>query len=106
MNNVPNRRYLDGIVIGSMDSRKEWGNSDDDHVVKLLVVFAKEVMEIRGCFDLVAVVEVEVISIEDGNDERFLVPGKEVYRMPFPADVSFRKAALRLIRQYPKYFIN
>ena len=97
-------RYQCGLMLLEYNTHTEGTDGADDHVVKTL--FVKAVQDQIGNWELVAMVEVEVISIEDGNDEGELYPGIEVYRMPFPFELRTRLALLRLIRSAPKFFLS
>lgn len=100
-------RYLEGLVISQWDSR-EIGNSNEDYVIKRLVVSATKAGRVDLAHDdmeLVANVEVEVFAIEDGKDEGYFDTPAEVYRMPFPYDVYLRKQILRLMGNQPKMFV-
>lgn len=101
-------RYLAGLVIAEWDTHKDGIFPADDHVIKRLFVKAVD----DGCTglgadkkELVAFVEVEVVSIEDGVDEGFIEIPAEVYRVPFPYDVHVRKHMLRQMREQPKIFV-
>lgn len=96
------RAYQCGVVLSVMDSREEWKSDPDDYVIKRLVAFVAHNAAQKD--DLVLVAEVEVVSIEDGEDEGFLEPGREVCRMPFPYDSKTRKRFLKSYSASPKFF--
>ncbi len=97
------RWYEHGVVLSVMDSREEWKNSSNDCVIKRLVAFL--VQNVAKEYELVLVVEVEVISVVDGEDDGFFEPGREVYRIPFPSDSKTRKRFLRSCTSSPKFFV-
>lgn len=99
----PPKRYLNGFVIAQMDSQEDFGDSPKDKLIKRLSVQAVE--NDIGEYELVACIEVEIISI-DANDKDhgvFETP-VEVYRMPFFYDPTVRKIIVRTIRVHEKYF--
>lgn len=103
MNQMPGSRYFEGLVLASMNSHNEVGDSKEDHLIKRLVVFAQEEKHHKGHYDLVAVVEVEIISIEADEDHGWVEPGVEVYRCPFPTGRQMRKSLLRTMKANPKF---
>ncbi len=79
------------------------GDPEEDYVLKRLIVRAKVDTDNSRSFYLVAFVEVEVVSIEDGQDEGFIDQPVEVYRTPFLWDVRSRKSLLREMILHPKF---
>jgi hypothetical protein len=101
-------RYLDGLVIAEWDTHKEGIFPADDHVIKRLcvkAVGAGRTEPLHDDIELVGAVEVEVVSIEEGEDKGEVYFPVEVYRIPFPYDVKLRKQLLRLMRGQPKMFV-
>lgn len=100
-------RYREGLVIAEWNTHSDEIFPEDDHVIKRLFVKAgpgdatKEGAEV----DLVGYMEVEVVSIEDGEDKGFFEPPIEVYRTPFPYDVRVRKHVLRQMAEQPKFYV-
>jgi hypothetical protein len=92
----PNEKYIDGFVVASMDSRTEWGDTEDDFVKKRVLVSADK--NDIGDWELVARIEIEVKGVILLNHER------EIYRIPFPPNRFFLREMLLLIRKYPKFF--
>lgn len=86
--------YVRGFAIAQMDSRTEWEDSEDDYILKQLLVQAEQ-NDIED-WELVACVQVETVS--------GLEAPVEVYRMPFPSDSRVRIALLREMRDHPKFF--
>lgn len=103
MSQAPSRRYQEGLVIATMDSSEEWGDPPHDKVIKTF--FVKAVPNETGAYDLVALVEVEVIGDPDGpdDDDGFLEIPREVYRLPFPENVAIRKGILRALKAHPQF---
>lgn len=102
-------RYRNGFVIAMWDTCKDGVFPADDHVIKRLCVIAEpgDASQKGEKMDLVGYVEVEVVSIENGEDDGFIHgPAVEVYRMPFPHDVSVRKTMLRAMRDEPKFYVH
>jgi hypothetical protein len=82
-----------------MDSRVESGDSDDDYVIKDVVVRAeRHPDDSLNEYDLVAYIAVECTEVHHD-----LV---EAYRIPFPECQSLRFEILRLIRRQPRYSAN
>lgn len=91
----PVRKYVKGVVVRSMDSRREWQDSDADFLKKKIFVRAEK-NEI-GDWELVATLEIETVNeVQNGG---------EIYRLPFPEERGVLRKVLLLIRQYPKFFI-
>ncbi|MCK9344518.1 MAG: hypothetical protein M0P64_00140 [Candidatus Pacebacteria bacterium] len=100
-------RYLKGFDVAIMNSSEECGDDPKDCLIKRLYV--KAVKNDINNWELVACIEIEVVSInKDGVDEGFiaLAHGAEVYRVPFPFGLKFRKEIIRSFVQYPKYFVT
>lgn len=104
MKKIGSRYLSEGLVIASMDSRVDFGNSNKDYLIKRLVVFADCIEETKE-FELVCSIEVEVVSIDDGGNGH-IEPPVPVYRIPFPYETTFRKALLRLFAEHPKFFLG
>jgi hypothetical protein len=111
-------RYLgNGLVIAEWSSRGARYSTPNDYVIKRLIVVAVEAGKVSSKEDdveLVASIEVDVISLENGLngdasmeadadiDDGYLECPVEVYRIPFPYDTNLRKQIIRLIRSQPK----
>lgn len=112
-------RYLQGLVIAEWSSRGTRGSTPNDYIIKRLVITAEgaDKVSTEDDVELVASVEVEVISLEDGltgdgsmisvdePDDGFIEMSVEVYRLPFPFDSKLRKQVLRLMRNQPKMWV-
>lgn len=100
---IPPKRYLDGLVLDEMDSSEEWNDPPHDKVIKTF--FVKAVLNETGAYDLVALIEVEVIGVPDGqdDDDGFIEIPREVYRLPFPENVAIRKGILRELKAHPQF---
>lgn len=102
-NNI-NRRYLEGLLVAEWNSHTDGLDASHDHVIKRLFVTAVHGEE-DGRMELVASVEVEVVSIEDGVDEGYFELRVTVYQIPFPYDSKVRRSIVRGIRDAPKMWI-
>jgi hypothetical protein len=95
-------RYLAGFVLAEMDSREDFGDSENDYLIKRLFVQVEvDEQDITESPELVAFIEVE--TSENGVNE--IVMGVvDIYRMPFPHDLNVRKHILRMMKSHPKFF--
>lgn len=98
---IPNHRYLSGLELASMDSEVEWGDQPADKLIKRY--FVKAIRDAHGLWQLIAFVEVEVVSIEDGEDDGYIEPGRETSRIPFPFESQLRKQLIKSWRANPPF---
>lgn len=104
-------RYFEGIVIAEWNSHTgsplfgpDGVSTAEDHIIKRLVVKAVQDQKIPSFYDLVGVVEIEVVAMEDGEDEgHYEGLTREVYRLPFPYDLKVRKHVLRQMQLQPHF---
>jgi len=90
-----------------MNSVEEWDDDPKDSIIKRL--FVKAIKNEIGEWELVACIEIEVISVnDDGIDKGFIAlgHGAEVYRVPFPFNPKFRKELIRSFIKFPKFFVT
>lgn len=95
MNQKVGSRYEEGFIVGQMDTRKEWGDTDSDYLIKRLIISASPACESGEKRDLVLHCEVEVCGIGDKEDEFYIEIPIEVFRIPFPSDFQVRKQVIR-----------
>lgn len=110
-------RYLDGLAIAEWNSRGILDSTPNDYIIKRLVITAQGAGRVdpeHDDIELVASIEVDIVSLEDGlngdasmdeMDEGFIEMPVEVYRLPFPFNFKLRKQILRLIRDQPKMWV-
>ena len=85
-----------------MNNPQDSCDSRDYCVIKRLFVKVEE--SSNGNFDLVAYLDVNVTGeTKEGREESFSRGyNVEVYRTPFPFDLTLRKTIIRMFKEFPK----
>lgn len=108
---IPERYLTSGHVVDVMDSRVEWGNTEEDHIIKRIVLYARN-GEIACKEDKPEAIVLVVMGECDVLNDNPAIPGEkyitdtrvEFFRIPFPYDPKVRRAIIASIRKYPSLF--